>query len=149
MHRFVVTALTVMVSLACRAEAPTLGPAPAPAPAPAPKAAPPAAASAADEPIGPKPRGPPRPAARRAAKHLVAGQLNLNRATEAELRLLPGIGKGRAKAIVERRKDRPFTSLEEVARIRGLKSIVRRLRPHLTLVGPTTLRPVESNEPAG
>jgi len=94
-----------------------------------------------EEPVGPKPRAARRPKAAKKQKTPVAGQLNLNRATEAELRLLPGIGKGRARAIVERRQQRPFASLEEVARIRGLKAIVRRLRPHLTLAGNTTLRP--------
>src|SRR5207253_281063 len=127
---------------------------PAPAPASAPAAPPsrspsvadrPAIATEADEPVGPKSAAHRTPTARRAAKPTVAGQVNLNRATEAELRLLPGIGKLRAKAIVERRQDRPFASLDEVARIRGLKSVVRRLRAHLTLDGPTTLRPA----PAG
>ena len=78
---------------------------------------------------------------RRPPKVPMIGVLNVNRATEAELRLLPGIGKGRAAAIVARRAKRPFASLNEVARIRGLKSIVRRLRPHLALDGETTLRP--------
>jgi len=35
------------------------------------------------------------------AKARVEGVLNVNRASEAELRLLPGIGRGRAHAIVE------------------------------------------------
>lgn len=110
-------------------------------------AAAPTTSAAAEEPVGPKPRAAGRAAPKRAAKPAVVGQLNLNRATEAELRLLPGIGKGRAKAIVERRRQRPFGSLDEVARIRGLKSIVRRLRPHLTLEGPTTLRPAGLTRP--
>ncbi len=71
----------------------------------------------------------------------MVGVVNLNRATESELRLLPGIGKGRAFAIVERRAQRRFASLAEVARIRGMKGIVRKLRDHLVLEGETTLRP--------
>ena len=71
----------------------------------------------------------------------VEGVLNLNRASEAELRLLPGIGKGRAAQIVARRQAKPFATLEEVARIKGLRRLVARLRPHLSLEGPTTLRP--------
>jgi len=57
-----------------------------------------------------RPRGPP-------GKVAMAGVLNVNRASEAELRLLPGIGRGRAHAIVERRSKRPFSSLEELARM--------------------------------
>jgi competence protein ComEA len=120
--------------IACRGPVPQLSAAPAVADRPA-------VASAADEPVGARPRSvTPKTSARRPAKPTVVGQVNLNRATEAELRLLPGIGKLRAKAIVERRQGRPFASLDEVARIRGLKSVVRRLRAHLTLDGPTTVR---------
>ena len=72
----------------------------------------------------------------------VEGVLNINRASEAELELLPGIGKGRAATIVARRQVRPFASLDDVARIKGLRKLVGRLRAHLTVDGPTTLRPL-------
>jgi competence protein ComEA len=84
-------------------------------------------------------RGPRRSAP---IKNRVTGVVNLNRASEAELRLLPGIGRGRARAIIARRTKRPFTSVEEVARMKGMKGIVRKLRSHLTVQGDTTLRPV-------
>jgi len=74
----------------------------------------------------------------------VEGVLNVNRASEAELRLLPGIGRGRAATIVARRQSRPFASLEEVARIKGMRRLVARLRSHLAIDGPTTLRPAAS-----
>lgn len=72
----------------------------------------------------------------------MAGVLNLNRATEAELQLLPGIGKRRAELIVERRTKKPFASVEEVGRIKGLRALVHRLRAHLAVEGDTTLRPL-------
>ena len=74
-------------------------------------------------------------------KGAVIGIVNVNRASEAELRLLPGIGRGRARAIIARRAQRPFTSIEELARMKGMKGIVRKLRTHLTVQGDTTLRP--------
>ena len=74
-------------------------------------------------------------------KGTVIGVLNVNRASEAELRLLPGIGRGRARAIIARREKRPFTSLEELARMKRMKGVVRKLRTHLTVQGDTTLRP--------
>jgi competence protein ComEA len=74
-------------------------------------------------------------------KAAVTGVVNVNRASEAELRLLPGIGRGRAKAIIARRAKRPFTSLEELARMKGMKGVVRKLRMHLTVQGDTTVRP--------
>lgn len=72
----------------------------------------------------------------------MTGVLNLNRATEAELRLLPGIGKRRAELIVERRTKKPFASVDEVGRIKGLRALVQRLRSRLTVQGDTTLRPL-------
>ena len=79
---------------------------------------------------------------KRPGKPPMTGVLNLNRATEAELRLLPGIGKRRAELIVERRARKPFASVDEVGRIKGLRSLVQRLRPRLTVQGDTTLRPL-------
>jgi len=97
----------------------------------------------------PQAAGQPEPAAEvrsarpraRPLKAAVAGVVNVNRASEAELRLLPGIGRGRAHAIVERRSKRPFSSLEELARMKGMKGVVQKLRSHLVVQGDTTLRP--------
>ena len=86
-------------------------------------------------------RGVRRGASKKPGKAKVTGTLNVNRATEAELRLLPGIGKGRAHAIVERRPKAGYRSIDEVARIKGLRKLVHKLRGHLTTEGPTTLRP--------
>jgi competence protein ComEA len=74
-------------------------------------------------------------------KAKMTGVLNINRASEAELRLLPGVGRGRAHAIVERRAKRPFSSLEELARMKRMKTVVQKNRAHLSVEGETTLRP--------
>jgi competence protein ComEA len=79
---------------------------------------------------------------KKANKPAMAGVLNVNRATVAELRLLPGIGKRRAELIVERREKKPFSSLEDLGRIKGLHAWVQRLRPHLAVSGDTTLHPL-------
>jgi competence protein ComEA len=83
-----------------------------------------------------------KPERKRHGKPPMAGVLNVNRASEAELRLLPGIGKGRAAAIIERRSKRPFASLDEIARLKGMKAVVHRLRGQLVVQGNTTLHPV-------
>src|SRR5437764_10477197 len=75
-------------------------------------------------------------------KAALTGVLNVNRATEAELRLLPGIGKRRAELIVARRQKKPFATVDEVGRIKGMRALVQRLRSRLTLQGDTTLRPL-------
>jgi competence ComEA-like helix-hairpin-helix protein len=79
---------------------------------------------------------------KKSGKPPMAGVLNVNRATVAELQLLPGIGKGRAEKIVERREKKPFSSLEDLGRIKGLHALVQRLRPHLAVSGDSTLHPL-------
>jgi DNA uptake protein ComE-like DNA-binding protein len=81
-------------------------------------------------------------ARKKASKPAMAGVLNLNRATVAELRLLPGVGKRRAEMIVERREKKPFANVDEVGRIKGLHALVQRLRPHLAVSGDATLHPL-------
>jgi DNA uptake protein ComE-like DNA-binding protein len=81
------------------------------------------------------------PREKKPPKPKMAGVLNVNRATEAELRLLPGIGRGRAHAIVERRTKRPFASIDELARMKRMKTVVQKNRAQLVVEGETTLRP--------
>ena len=79
---------------------------------------------------------------KRTNKPAMTGVLNVNRATEAELRLLPGIGKRRAQLIIERREKKPFGTVDEIGRIKGMRALVQRLRARLAVQGDTTLRPV-------
>ncbi|HUJ24819.1 MAG TPA: helix-hairpin-helix domain-containing protein [Myxococcales bacterium] len=102
---------------------------------------------AAADPSAPVPEGAPavtQPARARKkpGKPPMAGVVNVNRASEAELRLLPGIGKKRAQQIIDRRDKKPFASVDEVGRIKGLHALVQRLHSHLTVQGDTTLRPL-------
>ena len=100
---------------------------------------------AAADPSAPAPLEAPAAAAhvrKKPAKPPMAGVLNVNRASEAELRLLPGIGRKRAQQIIERREKKPFASVEEVGRIKGLHALVQRLHAHLAVQGDTTLHPL-------
>lgn len=137
--------IALIAALLCAAaEPPSLAAAPA-------AAAPPGVAA----PIAAAPRGaalpepdeepePPRHEKHRKkhGKPPMAGVLNVNRATEAELRLLPGIGKKRAELIVERRDKKPFASLDELARMKGMRNLVHKLRANLSVQGDTTLHPL-------
>jgi competence protein ComEA len=71
------------------------------------------------------------------------GVVNLNTATAAELERLPGIGPAKSAAILqlrERLPNRRFARVEDLVRVRGIgRATLRRLRPMLTLEGPTTL----------
>jgi DNA uptake protein ComE-like DNA-binding protein len=99
------------------------------------------AVPAAETVSAPVEQAPPK-ARKKSNKPAMTGVLNVNRATEAELRLLPGIGKRRAELILERREKKPFASLEEVGRIKGLRAIVQRLHAHLSVQGDSTLHPL-------
>ncbi|PTL81472.1 competence protein ComEA [Vitiosangium sp. GDMCC 1.1324] len=79
------------------------------------------------------------------------GVVNLNEATVAQLDLLPGVGAKAAQRIIAWRQKRAFKRIEELVRVKGFgKKQFLRLKPHLTLEGPTTLKadkvPVQMGE---
>jgi competence protein ComEA len=76
-----------------------------------------------------------------AAAPSAEGVLNLNTATVEQLQALPGIGPSKAEASVAMRDRRgPFQRVEQVLLVRGIgRATFRRLRPMLTVEGPTTL----------
>ncbi|HEU4386110.1 MAG TPA: helix-hairpin-helix domain-containing protein [Anaeromyxobacteraceae bacterium] len=71
------------------------------------------------------------------AKKLAPGeQVDLNRATTAELQRLPGVGRKRADAIVAARAQKPFRRPEDVLRVKGLsRAWFERVKGHLA-AGP-------------
>jgi len=73
------------------------------------------------------------------AAKAVDGVVNLNTAPVEVLGLLPGVGPAKAAEIVAYRKKRPFRTVDELVRIKGIgRKMVRRLRVHLAVAGPTT-----------
>ena len=74
-----------------------------------------------------------------AAGKAVEGAVNLNTAPPEVLALLPGIGPSKAQSILAYRKRHPFRTVDELVRIKGIgRKMVRHLRPHLAVGGPTT-----------
>jgi competence protein ComEA len=64
--------------------------------------------------------------------------LDLNRADAAALEALPGIGPGRADAIVRARRAAPFCRVAELDRVPGLGAATRaRLAPFVATPAPT------------
>ena len=79
-----------------------------------------------------------RPASASAAS--AEGVVNLNDASSDELERLPGVGPAKAKAIVEHRRAHPFRKIDELTKVKGIgKKTFAKLRPYLTIFGPTTL----------
>lgn len=92
-----------------------------------------AIAARADERTGPAPSV--------ATASASAGTVNLNDASAAELELLPGIGPAKAARIVEHRHLHPFKRLDELTKVKGIgRKTFGKLRPYITLSGPTTLK---------
>ena len=78
-----------------------------------------------------------------------AGTVNLNTATEEELDRLPGVGPSKAAAIVAwRKKYGAFKRIEDITRVKGFgRKTLQRLKPYLSVSGPTTLRSPEPTRP--
>lgn len=72
---------------------------------------------------------------------LLDGVVNLNTASPAVLLMLPGVGPGRVRGILDYRARRPFRTVDELVRIKGIgRRMVREIRPHLAVTGPSTAR---------
>jgi hypothetical protein len=72
---------------------------------------------------------------------LLDGVVNLNTAPPAVLLMLPGVGPGRVRGILAYRARRPFRTVDELVRIKGIgRRMVRDIRPHLAVTGPSTAR---------
>jgi competence protein ComEA len=81
----------------------------------------------------------------RAAAKAVDGVVNLNTATPEVLALLPGLGPAKIERILVYRRKRPFRTVDELVRIKGVgRRMVRALRPHLAVSGPTTATAIRS-----
>ncbi len=70
------------------------------------------------------------------------GVVNINTASEKELKLLPRIGDVVAKRIVEfREKNGKFQKLEDLMLVKGIgKKMFETLKPYIAISGETTLK---------
>jgi competence ComEA-like helix-hairpin-helix protein len=67
--------------------------------------------------------------------------IDLNSATPEQILKLPGIGPKRASAIIELRKQKPFKSVHDLRRIKGIgKKIIMRLAPFVVVKPPQELQ---------
>jgi competence protein ComEA len=76
---------------------------------------------------------PPPPPAGQSKKPPPGVQIDINRAGLTELQQLPGIGPVLAARILEERHKRPFASVEELRRVKGIGvKTMDKIRPHAT-----------------
>jgi len=72
------------------------------------------------------------------------GQIDINTATEAQLRTVKGIGPKKAEAIIQ---NRPYSSLEDLRKIKGVGAkTLEKWRPSLS-VGKKTAAPAKAEAP--
>ncbi len=77
---------------------------------------------------------------KQATQATAEGVVNVNTATATQLALLPGVGPSRADAIIRARQRRPFRTVNELARVRGIgRATLQRLGPYVSVTGETTL----------
>lgn len=98
------------------------------------------ATQAAAEPLSaslPTP-APPPPVVKKSA---LAGKINLNTATEDQLRMLPSVGPAKAERIVTwRKKNGGFKRIADIRRVKGFGfKTFKKLEPMLAVSGETTL----------
>lgn len=62
------------------------------------------------------------------------GKVNINKADEATLETLTGIGPVKAQAIIDYRKEHPFSSIEEITSVNGIGSkTFEKIRDEITI----------------
>jgi competence protein ComEA len=68
------------------------------------------------------------------------GRIDINRATAEELERLPGIGKKKAQDIIAARQPKPFATVDDLRRVKGIgPKTLEKLRPFVTADSPTQL----------
>jgi competence protein ComEA len=87
---------------------------------------------------------------KKASAKQISGVINLNQASAAQLDMLPGVGPKAADRIIAFRAKTPFTRPEDLVRVKGFgKKKLEKLRGHLTVAGPTTLKVSTGKEDPG
>ena len=88
-------------------------------------------------------------APRKASSKVLQGVLNLNTASATQLDTMPGVGPKAAERIIAYRAKTPFTRPEDLIKVKGFgKKKLDKLKGHLAVTGPTTLKVSADDEPA-
>lgn len=75
----------------------------------------------------------------------VSGVVNINKAPLKKIALLPYVGRSRARAILKYRAKQKFRQPVEITKVKGIgKRTFKRIKRHVTVTGPTTIKRVRS-----
>jgi competence ComEA-like helix-hairpin-helix protein len=67
-------------------------------------------------------------------KPLPSGRININTASSRDLERIPGIGPAMSQRIIERRRQRPFTSHEDLLDVKGIgQKTLEKIRPYISV----------------
>ena len=70
----------------------------------------------------------------------ISGMVNINTAPEAKLRMLPGIGQKKARAIIAHRTQKPFMQITDLMQIKGFnQKLFNRIKPFISTAGDTSI----------
>lgn len=74
----------------------------------------------------------------------MTGVVNINTASQAELSMLPGVGKGKAAAIIAERQKGPFKAPQDIQKVKGIgKKQFASLEKFIVIDGQTTAKKVK------
>jgi competence protein ComEA len=80
-----------------------------------------------------------------AKKPKLKGVINLNTATQEQLKLLPRVGPKMAKRILAYRAKQKFKTIREIMKVKGIGSkTFLKMKPNLTVSAKTNVRPADS-----
>jgi competence ComEA-like helix-hairpin-helix protein len=67
-------------------------------------------------------------------KPLPSGRININTASSRDLERIPGIGPAMSQRIIERRRQRTFTSVEDLLDVKGIgQKTLEKIRPYISV----------------
>ena len=69
------------------------------------------------------------------------GVVNINTASAEQLQQLPGIGATKAKAIVKHRRSKPFKSVDDLSKVKGIgDALLSKIKNRVVTKGKTTAK---------
>lgn len=83
-----------------------------------------------------------------AKKLQIRGVININKASQEQLKLLPRVGPKMSKRIIAFRKKTPFKRIEDIMKVRGIgKKTFKKMKSYITVKSTTSVQPAKPSRP--